>query len=69
MDEKVVVWDGLVTPLKHDLKKDEEQNIDIVVKTPSVPGNYILEIDLLQNSAFWFGGAGSQTARIVINVK
>lgn len=69
MDEKVVVWDGVVTSLKSDLKKDEEQKVDIATKSPPGPGKYILEIDLVQNSAFWFGGAGSQTARMIIDVK
>jgi hypothetical protein len=69
MDEKIVVWDGHVSSLKHDLKKNEEQIIDLAIKSPPDPGIYILEIDLLQNSAFWFGGTGSQTARISINVK
>jgi len=69
MDDKVVILDGVVTSLKSDLKKDEEQKVDIATKSPPNPGKYILEIDLVQNSAFWFGGAGSQTARIIIDVK
>jgi hypothetical protein len=50
------------------LKKNEEQKVDIAVKSPPNPGKYILEIDLVQNSAFWFSGYGSQTARMVIDV-
>jgi hypothetical protein len=69
MDDKVVIWDGLVTFLKSDLKKNEEKKVDIAVKSPPNPGKYILEIDLVQNSAFWFNGYGSQTARMVIDVK
>ena len=69
MDDKVVIWDGIVTPLKSDFKKDEEQKVDIATQSPPNPGKYILEIDLVQNSAFWFGGAGSQTARIIIDDK
>jgi hypothetical protein len=69
MDDKVVIWDGVVTPLKSDFKKDEEQKVNIATKSPPNPGKYILEIDLVQNSAFWFGGAGSQTARMIIDVK
>lgn len=68
MDEKVVVWDGIFTPLKSDLKKNEEQKVDIAIKSPPGPGKYILEIDLVQNSAFWFAGAGSQTARMIMDV-
>lgn len=68
IDDNVVIWDGLVTSLKSDLKKDEEQKVDIATKSPPNPGKYILEIDLVQNSAFWFAAAGSQTARINIDV-
>jgi len=69
IDGNIVIWDGLLTSLKHDLKKNEEQNIDISIKSPKNPGAYILEIDLLQSNAFWFGGVGSQTAQMIINVK
>jgi len=69
MDEKVAIWDGIVTPLKSDLKIGDEQKVDIKVKSPPSPGKYILEIDLVQNSAFWFAGAGSQAAKISIDVK
>lgn len=68
LDEKVVIWDGLVTPLISDLKKGDEQKIEMTVKSPTNPGLYILEIDLVQNSAFWFAGVGSQSARMVIAV-
>ena len=69
MEDTVIVWDGVVTSLKSDLKKGEEQKVDIAVKSLPAPGKYILEIDLVQNSAFWFAGAGSQTARMSLDVK
>lgn len=69
MDEKVAVWDGVFNPLKADLKKGVTQNIDLAIKAPPTPGQYVLELDVLQNGAFWFAGAGSQTARITFTVK
>ena len=69
MDDKVAVWDGIFNPLKSDLKKGKTLQMDLAVKAPAAPGRYILELDALQNGAFWFGGAGSQTARITIDVK
>jgi hypothetical protein len=68
MDESILVWDGLVTPLNADLNINSEQKIDVAVKSPSNPGRYILEIDLIQNSAFWFFGVGSQSARIAVDI-
>lgn len=69
MDEKVAVWDGVFNPLKSDLKQGAVQNLDLAIKAPPVPGHYVLELDMLQNGAFWFAGAGSQTARIPFDVK
>ena len=68
MDESILVWDGLVMPLNADLNIKSEQKIDVAVKSPSSPGRYILEIDLIQNSAFWFFGVGSQSARIALDI-
>ncbi len=74
MDESILVWDGLVTPLlsdlnvKSNLNTRNEQKMDVAVKSPSMSGRYILEIDLIQNSAFWFFGTGSQNARIIVDV-
>lgn len=69
LDEKILVWDGTFTPLPADLAVGKTQELNIVVKAPPAAGRYILEIDMLQNSAFWFAGAGSQVARAVIDVK
>lgn len=68
MDDKVAVWDGIFNPLKADLKKGDSQRLDIAVKAPATPGKYILEMDLVQNGAFWFAGVGSQSARMTIEV-
>ena len=68
MDESILIWDGLVTPLNADLNIKSEQKIDVAVKSPSSPGRYILEIDLIQNSAFWFFGVGSQSTRIALDI-
>ena len=67
-EEKIIVWDGLVTPLKSDIGLDQEQLVNMSIKSPEIPGRYILDIDLVQNSAFWFGAIGSQIARIMIDV-
>ena len=67
-EEKIIVWDGLVTSLKSDIGLDQEQLVNMSIKSPEIPGRYILDIDLVQNSAFWFGAIGSQIARIMIDV-
>lgn len=67
-DNRMVTWDGFVTPLKHDLEKGKTLDLQMKVRSPAVAGKYILEIEMLQNSAFWFAATGSQTARIVMDV-
>ena len=67
-DEQIIVWDGLVTSLESDIELDQEQLVSMNIKAPERQGRYVLEIDLVQNSAFWFGAIGSQTARIMIDV-
>jgi len=66
---QVVVWDGVLTPLAEDLAPGAEQALDAAVKAPPSPGMYILEFDLVQSTAFWFGGAGSQTAQLLVEVR
>ena len=68
-DGKAIVWDGILTPLDHDLAVGAEQTLILMVRPPPSPGKYVLEIDLVQTGAFWFGGVGSQTASMVIEVK
>lgn len=67
LDDKVVVWDGIFNPLTADLKKGDVQHLDLAILAPPKPGRYVLELDMLQNGAFWFG-ANSQTARLTVQV-
>jgi hypothetical protein len=69
IDHQVVVWDGLLTPLKEDLRPGESQEMLVNVTAPAASGRYLLELDGVQNAAFWFGGAGSQTAVLNILVR
>lgn len=68
-DYKVVVWDGILTPLASDLLPGTDEDVDVNVRAPSSPGTYILELDLVQATAFWFGGVGSQTATMLVQVR
>lgn len=68
-DHRVVVWDGLLTPLDSDLDPGTDQELQLKVKAPPSPGAYVLDIDLVQSGAFWFEGVGSQTATMTIEVR
>jgi len=41
----------------------------MTVRTPDVPGEYHLEIDLVQESVCWFKSRGFIPARLVVRVE
>jgi len=66
---KVVVFDGLRTPLPHDLNPNEEVMLNAAVATPTQGGEYILEFDLVQELVGWFKDKGSQTTTVTIKIE
>lgn len=65
---KTVINDDGRSALLRDLKPGESVELPLTVNAPA-PGNYILEIDLLQEGVTWFGLAGSQTVKIPVDVR
>ena len=55
-------------PLMRDLKPGEEAEFQLMVNAPKEPGEYILEIDMLQEGVSWFGLRGSKTVRMPVRV-
>lgn len=68
-DGKVIIWDGMRTPLPHDVKPKEEVVLYAKVKSPDKPGEYILEFDMVQERVAWFKNRGSKTVRLNVEVK
>ncbi len=56
------------TPLAADLSPGQETTLSFVVNAPAQPGEYFLEIDLLQEGVSWFALKGSPTFRARITV-
>lgn len=54
--------------LQHDLKPGEEEDIPLQVTAPKEPGDYVLEVDLIQEQVAWFSEKGSPTAKIKVTV-
>lgn len=48
------VFDGLRTPLPHDVLGGESVRVDAYVQAPAQPGEYVLEWDLVQEDVAWF---------------
>ena len=51
-----------------DLKPGEETEVPLLVAAPKEPGEYILEVDLVQEQVGWFSEKGSPTARAKVTV-
>jgi hypothetical protein len=54
--------------LGKDLKPGEETEVPLVVTAPKDPGDYTLEIDLVQEQVAWFSEKGSPTAKAKVTV-
>jgi 4-amino-4-deoxy-L-arabinose transferase-like glycosyltransferase len=57
------------TTLSNDLLPGEETEMSLVVNTPERAGDYILELDMLQESVAWFGAKGSSTVRLRVRIE
>ncbi len=55
--------------LPHDLRPGDETDINFAVNAPRRPGDYLLEIDMLQEGVSWFSLKGSRTLRVPVKVE
>lgn len=53
-DVMPVTWDGVRTVLPIDIQPGESVLVEMTVTPPSAPGDYLLDIDLLQEGVRWF---------------
>jgi hypothetical protein len=59
--------DGRST-LLYDLKPGEEIELPLTVTAPRRPGQYVLEVDVVQEGVAWFASKGSKPARTLVTV-
>lgn len=57
------------SPLLKDLRPGEEIELPLTINTPRRAGQYMLEIDMLQEGVTWFGLTGSSTQKLRIEVE
>jgi hypothetical protein len=66
-EEMITNMDG-----RHGLPKDlapgEETEVPLQVTAPKTPGDYVLEVDLIQEQVGWFLDKGSPTAKVKVTV-
>ena len=66
---QVFVMDDGRSGLPYDLKPGERAEILLTINAPSKPGNYILEVDGVQENVTWFAAKGNQTLRLDVVVE
>ena len=54
--------------IARDLKPGEETEVPLVITAPNEPGEYTLEVDVIQEQVAWFSDKGSPTAKTKITV-
>lgn len=64
-----VVHDDGRASITRDLKPGEEVELKLVVNAPKQAGEYILELDMLQEGVSWFAHRGSATVRLPVAVE
>jgi SAM-dependent methyltransferase len=62
-DGHVLVANDGRTPLPHDISPDEMTTLFLEVTAPSVNGEYVLDIDMVQEHVAWFQEIGSTPSR------
>lgn len=68
-NHKMVINDDGRNPLPYDLGQGEEIEMPLTITAPETPGNYVLEIDMVQEGVTWFGLKGSSTLRLRVRVE
>jgi ubiquinone/menaquinone biosynthesis C-methylase UbiE len=65
---KLLVRDDARTSLPISLEPMAEAELSLVVTTPSIPGHYFLELDMVQEKVAWFNDKGSKTTSMPVKV-
>ena len=66
-EEMVTNMDGRYG-LPKDLQPGEEVEVPLQITAPKEPGDYVLEVDLIQEQVAWFRDKGSPTAKVKVTV-
>ena len=66
---QIVVFDDGRSELPFDIEPEAEAKVELWVKPPTNPGNYIVEIDMVQEAVAWFAQKGSKTLKVKVTVE
>lgn len=68
-DEITVVNNDGRNSLPYDLRPGAEVEIPLTITAPATPGEYFLEVDMVQEGMSWFDSEGSPAARASVSVR
>lgn len=68
LGERLVVRDDGRTDLPHDVAPGEACDLDLLVTAPATPGEYRLELDVVQEFVAWWADFGSLTTTRTVRV-
>jgi hypothetical protein len=66
---KVLIGDDGRTGLPFDVKPGDKVELPLTITAPRAPGDYLLEVDMVQEQVAWFGAIGSKPLRVTIRVE
>jgi ubiquinone/menaquinone biosynthesis C-methylase UbiE len=66
--ENLVIQDDGRTDLPHDVAPGESVPLDLLVTAPSLPGRYLLQLDMVQEFVSWWQEHGSQPVGTPVEV-
>ena len=64
----VVVWDGQRSPLPADVASGGPVTVSATIATPTKPGTYTLQLDLVREGVTWFSTAGAPAASVTVAI-
>jgi hypothetical protein len=65
----VITNDDGRSALLADVKPGDETELSLKINAPGKRGEYLLEIDMLQEGVSWFANKGSESVRIPVRVR
>jgi SAM-dependent methyltransferase len=63
-----VTWNDGRTDLPHDLAPGDTVELELPVVAPDTPGEYDLELDVVQEAVTWWAAVGSDPVRVTVTV-
>jgi uncharacterized membrane protein len=63
-----VIHDDGRSPFVADVQPGESRVVELTINAPKQPGDYLLEVDALQEGVSWFAQTGSRTIRVPVRV-